>query len=956
MTRTDSDDVKRRMVVLRERIREADRAYYDQAQPLMTDRDYDALLAELEQLEADHPQFIDEDSPSQRVAGSPGRGFRTVRHAVPMLSIQNTYAVQDLTAWYERLAKGISEQQGDAEPSPGTASPTDVAMVCDPKVDGVAISLRYEHGVLVQAVTRGDGVQGDDVTTQVHEIAAIPRRLDGAPELLEVRGEIFMPYESFERLNVAVQQNLADAIVDADQKARRAASHESVQLQRLRRLTTSVRHHECRLPAARVEALHERAGEWSGALREAATELFEAMNLYGGDENHPPAISAEERETAGWQPFANARNAAAGTLKMLDARTVRHRRLAFLAHGRGEVRGWPDIDSFSAFLRAIAGCGIPVSNHVTQCGTLEAVIAAIEHFDSIRTTLGFGVDGMVVRVDRFDLQRQLGATSRAPRWCIAYKYPAERGTTILRRVDWQVGKGGTLTPRATMDPVFLAGTTVQHASLHNIVEIQRRDLHCGDTVVVEKAGEIIPQIVAAVADKRPANAVPVMAPEQCPACERAVQREGPKLFCTNPQCPAQFREKLKWFVGRGQMDIDGLGDRLVDQLIDAGLVQSFADVFRLPGKREALREALRRPDVSAQAQGPEKLVDNLIASIEEARQRGLARVLAGLGIRYLGSTNARLLAAAFPDADALISAAEADIAAALSRSSATEDDALISVVQELKAAVQEAPEQSLQALFGDDIYRIYLSLLLEPYRSQQAMQRRATGLFEACPTPEALLDADHQALVGAVAGGAKKPQALEERLVTALYELLQDATLRRRLSALSAGAWTYDVCATLLLQGRAGAQAIERAQRLAEAFPDLKALREADDETIASALRGGKIAQGVYGWLQSRVGRETLDSLQQAGVSLAGDPPVDAAEDELFAGKVVVLTGSLAAFTRGELTERLEARGARVAGSVSGNTDLVIAGESAGSKLEKARRLGIEIWDEASLLRALGMN
>ncbi len=955
MTRTESDDVKRRMAALCERIREADRAYHDQAQPLMTDREYDALLAELERLEIEHPQFVDENSPSQRVSGSPGKGFRTVRHSIPMLSIQNTYSVQDLKGWYERLVKSIAEQQDSSDESGGVALPGGVDMVCDPKVDGVAISLRYEQGLLVQAATRGDGVQGDDVTTQVREIAAIPRRLDGAPEVLEVRGEIFMPYESFERLNVAVQQNLADAIVEAERKVRKAAAHERAQLQRLRRLTTSVRHHECWLPPAQIEALRERSGEWSGELREAATELFEAMALYGGAENDPPVLSAEERETAGSQPFANARNAAAGTLKMLEARTVRHRRLAFLAHGRGEVRGWPDVDCFSAFLGALANCGIPVSTHVTRCATLEAAIAAIEHFDRFRTTLGYGVDGMVVRVDRFDLQRQQGATSKAPRWCIAYKYPAERGTTILRRVDWQVGKGGTLTPRATMDPVFLAGTTVQHASLHNIVEIQRRDLHCGDTVVVEKAGEIIPQVVAAVADKRPANAVPVAAPEQCPACHGAVQREGPKLFCTNPQCPAQFREKLKWFVGRGQMDIDGLGDRLVDQLIDAGLVRSFADVFRLPGKREALRDALRRPDVSTQAQGPEKLVDNLIASIAEARERGLARVLAGLGIRYLGTTNARLLAAAFPDADALASAGEADIAAALSRSDAAEDDALTSIVQALKKAAHNACEQDLQALFGDDMHRTYLTLLLDSYRSQQAMQRRVTGLFEAFPTAGALLDSDYQTLVSALAGGAK-PQAVEERLAKALDELLQEPALRRRLSTLDASDWTYDTCATLLLQGRAGAQAIERAGRLAETFPHPGALREADDEAIIGALRGGKIAQGVHGWLQSTVGRETLESLRQAGVSLAGDPPVDGSRDEQFAGKVVVLTGSLVAFTRSDLTERLEALGARVAGSVSGNTDLVIAGESAGSKLEKARKLGVEVWDEAALLRALGMS
>jgi DNA ligase (NAD+) len=941
-TPTDSSALQQRIDSLRERIREADEAYYAKAHPVMTDREYDALLAELERLETEHPEFADENSPSRKVAGAPGRGFRTVRHAVPMLSIQNTYAVEDLSAWYDRTVRNAAEAGG---------ATTAVDMVCDPKIDGVAISLRYENGRLIQAVTRGDGEMGDDVSEQVGEIDAIPKRLKGAPDVLEVRGEIFMPYASFERLNVAVQQNLVDAIAQAESRARKPASHEAQQLQRLQRLETSVRQQECWLTHDQIAALSGATEHWAGPLRDAMSTLMEAVALYGGDENQPPSLTDEERATAGLQPFANARNAAAGTLKLQDPATVRHRRLAFVAHGRGEMLGWPAVDRFSLFLDAIAALGIPVSDHVARCATLDEVVTAIADFDARRTSLGFGVDGMVVRVDRFDLQESLGVTSRAPRWCIAYKYPAERGETVLRRVDWQVGKGGTLTPRATMDPVFLAGTTVQHASLHNILEIRRRDLHIGDTVVVEKAGEIIPQVVEVVVGKRPAGATPVAAPDACPACRGAVEREGPKLFCTNPECPAQFREKLKWFVGRGQMDIDGLGEKLVDQLIDAGLVRSFADVFRLPSRREQVRAALRRPGTQGSAQGPEKLVDNLIAAIEEARGRGLGRVLAGLGIRYLGATNARALAAAFKDADALLEASEADIVAALSRGSPDIDD-LVGVARQLQKSVTEADPATLEALFADDMVSIWTALLLDHYRLQQVMRVRAGNLFGAFADAAALAAASAEALAVAMSGSGA-PLPIEERTAETLHAWLQQPDRQQHVAGLRGSTWSSDACLLLMLQGRAGAQAQERAQRLADAFPSLSSFEAADDEAVAAVLRGGKIAQGIHAWLQSPTNRDTLAALAEAGVSLAGDAAVAAQRDLRFAGRTMVLTGALSAFTRQELTERLESLGARVVGSVSKNTDLVIAGESAGSKLDKARKLGIEVWDEEALLREL---
>jgi DNA ligase (NAD+) len=346
-----------------------------------------------------------------------------------------------------------------------------LAIVCDPKVDGVAINLRYEGGRLVRAVTRGDGRKGDDATAQIRTIRAIPLRLRGkkVPAVLEVRGEVYMPSSEFQRINA-------------------------------------------------------------------------------------------EREEAGEPLLANARNATAGTLKSLDPAIAAQRRLSFVAHGRGEVEGLEGVETYWDFTARLKALGIPVSPLTRLCGTLDEVLGVIESFRDERASLDFGVDGMVVRVDRFDLQELLGATSKSPRWCIAFKYPAEQGITKLLKVDWQVGKGGTLTPRATMEPIFIAGTTVQHATLHNIEEIRRKDIRIGDAVVIEKAGEIIPQVVRAVEDKRNGKEKSIAPPRKCPACAGVVEQEGPKLFCVNPECPEQFREKLKWFVGRGQMDIDGRGE------------------------------------------------------------------------------------------------------------------------------------------------------------------------------------------------------------------------------------------------------------------------------------------------------------------------------------------------------------------------------------------------------------
>ena len=549
----------RRILELRALLDGANRAYYVDDQPVMTDSEFDALLRELQELESAHPDLYDPDSPSQRVGGEPIDGFRTVRHRVPMMSIDNTYSIEDLRAWHERVVKGLDGQ----EPH----------YVCDPKIDGVAVGLRYEKGSLVIAVSRGDGERGDDITAQVRTIRAIPLSLHAPaatlPAVLEVRGEVFMPFDEFDRINRA-------------------------------------------------------------------------------------------RKKAGSQVFANARNATAGTLKSLDPRVVADRGLRFLAHGRGQFQGIGDVETYWALLERLRGFGIPTSRHATSCPSIDAVVEAIESFRAERSGIGYAVDGMVVRVDRFDRQQHLGATSKAPRWCIAFKYPAEQGVTVLQRVDWQVGKGGTLTPRATMVPVRLAGTTVSHATLHNIEDIQRKDIRIGDSVVVEEAGEIIPQVVRVETAARCGTEIPITAPQECPECHGVVEREGPKIYCVNPECPAQFREKLAWFCGRGQMDIDGLGDKLVEQVITADLVHHFADLYELQVEQlAALTHEVTLPSgKTAHVPLGTPNANKVVAGIEQSKGRGLARVLAGLGIRHVGSTSARTLAVHFPDAGALMAATQ----------------------------------------------------------------------------------------------------------------------------------------------------------------------------------------------------------------------------------------------------------------------------------------------------------
>jgi len=540
-----AQNVKKRIEKLRDEIRKHDYLYYVLNQPKITDRQYDKLFAELKELEQANPHLITPASPTQRVSGQPLEGFATVRHAVPMLSMDNTYNAEELKAFDERVRKGLGS--------------SDYNYVVEPKIDGVAISLRYENGSLVTAATRGDGEVGDDVTANVRTIKAVPLALLGdgkIPAVLEVRGEVYMPIQSFRELN--------------------------------------------RL-----------------------------------------------REEAGEPLFANPRNAAAGSLKLLDARITKTRNLSFFAYALGEAPG-SFAKNHSESLGKFEKLWLPVNPHITRhVHDIAEVIDICSSWSKKRHMLKFQIDGLVIKINRFDQRDVLGATGRAPRWCISYKFAAEQAETIVESIDVQVGKSGILTPVANLGPVQLSGTTVKRASLHNFDEVRRLDVRCGDTVVIEKAGEIIPQVVEVKKQLRPAGAIPFKIPKKCPNCGSAVAKDedGVYIRCLNPDCLGQLKERIKYFAGRGQMDIEHLGTSLIDQLADSGLVKDFADLYKLQKSQLASLERMA-----------EKSAGNVIDAIKASKTRPLWRLIAALGIRHVGGQSAQILADHFGSLKALMDA------------------------------------------------------------------------------------------------------------------------------------------------------------------------------------------------------------------------------------------------------------------------------------------------------------
>ncbi len=659
---------------LRDEIRQHDYAYYTLAQPTISDFDYDKLMRQVIELETRHPELKTIDSPSARVGGEAIDKFKSIEHREPMMSIDNTYNEEEFRAFDERVREKLEVDS--------------VKYVLEPKIDGVALSIRYEEGKLIHAVTRGDGRRGDDVTHNVRTIKSIPLVLHakkGATVLpvLEVRGEVFMTNETFLKIN---QQQIEQ----------------------------------------------------------------------------------------GEETYANPRNFTAGTLKQLDPKITASRNLQFRAHGFGELVG-VNSDSYFELMKSFQQMGIPLPEDVKQVDGVEAAWKGIEAFKSARLTLSYATDGMVVKVDSRKQRERLGVTSKSPRWAIAFKYPAERVKTTLNDVTWQVGKNGNLTPVAELEPVFVAGTTVRRATLHNIEQIQRLDLHLKDKVMIEKAGEIIPQVVEALVEERAKKAVPVPMPTKCPSCGEKVEKDPdePRIRCHNPACPAQLKQRLEHFAARSQMNIEGLGEKIVEQLVDAGLVKTFADLYALD--REKLLELDRMG---------EKTADTLLAQIESSKSRSLDRLLAGIGIHHIGNTVSAQLAEAFGSLDAI---------------------------------------------------------------------------------------------------------------------------------------------------GDASVEQIDEVEGIGEV-----------------------IAESVHAFFHSESGRAILDSLKARGLDPKQAKRVVDESQQVLKGQTVVVTGTLEKFGRADVEAIIKELGGKSSGSVSKKTSFVVAGESAGSKADKARELGVKIVSEAEFLKLIG--
>ena len=538
-----------RVAELRELIRLHDRKYYVENAPEIADGEYDALMAELAGLEDEHPELVAADSPTQRVGGAPTEGFRTVEHAVAMLSLDNTYSPDELRAFDARARKRLPDET--------------IEYVVEPKLDGVSISLRYVDGRLTVAATRGDGASGDDVTANVMTIESLPLELPArsAPADLEIRGEVFMPRSGFEGMN--------------------------------RRRT--------------------------------------------------------ENEEA---PFVNPRNAAAGSLKLRDPEEVATRPLDVFCYqlvgpGAAGVRTQWDA------IRRMSDWGFPVSPDATLAPDIDAAVETCLGWDERRGGLDYDIDGMVVKVNSLEQQERLGSTTKSPRWGIAYKFPAESVRTVVTDIVIQVGRTGKLTPVAILEPVFVSGSTVSRATLHNADEIERLDVRVGDTVEIEKGGEVIPKVARVVRSERKGRPRRFRMPADCPVCGEPVARlEGEvDTRCQNVSCPEQVKGRIRHFASRGAMDIRGLGTALVESLVAEGLVSDYGDLYGLGLEETA---ALTRMG--------EKSAENLLAELEESKSRPLARVLHGLGIRHVGARVASVLAEGFQDMGALASASEEELA------------------------------------------------------------------------------------------------------------------------------------------------------------------------------------------------------------------------------------------------------------------------------------------------------
>lgn len=663
----DRINAEQRINELREKLEEYGYHYYVLDKPIVSDSEYDERMNELLKLEEEYPELITEDSPSVRVGGKPLPHFEKVQHDIPMLSLGNAFNEQDLRDFDRRVQEGVG--------APATYS-------CELKIDGLAVTLKYQNGLFLLGATRGDGTIGENITNNLKTVRSIPIRLHEEVDI-EVRGEAFMPKQSFEKLN-------------------------------------------------------------------------------------------EIKRVNGEEPFANPRNAAAGSLRQLDPKIAASRNLDIFLYGLAQVKD-KEISSHSEALQFMKSLGLKTNKEAKHCENIDDVIEYVDSWLEKRPHLPYEIDGIVIKVDDIEQQKKLGFTAKSPRWAIAYKFPAEEVVTTLEGIELSVGRTGVVTPTALLTPVQVAGTTVKRASLHNEDLIRQKDIKIGDKVVIKKAGDIIPEVVNVLESERKGVETDFHMPTECPACDSELVRleEEVALRCINPKCPAQIREGLIHFVSRNAMNIDGLGERVITQLFDQGLIKDVADLYKL--KREELLKLERMG---------EKSVDNLLHAIEASKENSLEKLLFGLGIRFVGAKAAKTLAQHFETIDKLAIATE-----------------------------------------------------------EQLTQINEIGVKMA----------------ESVARYFKKPEVEE-------------------------------------------------------------LLRELESLGVNTVYKGRKL---------------------------------EVSSDSVFLNKVIVLTGKLEILTREEAKEKIEALGGKVTGSVSAKTDLLIAGEKAGSKLTKAESLGIEIWDELRLVNEL---
>lgn len=655
---------------LHEKLNEHNYRYYILDDPSISDAEYDQLFQQLKKLEEQYPALITSDSPTQRVGAQPLKEFAEVNHRVPMLSLENAFTEEDVVAFDQRVRERLNMDES-------------IEYTCEPKLDGLAVSIRYENGILTQAATRGDGETGEDITSNVRTIRMIPLQLRGEhfPKILDVRGEIYMPKKGFEEFN------------------------------------------------ARAEAKGEKV-------------------------------------------FVNPRNAAAGSVRQLDPRITATRPLAIFFYGVGLVEGGKLPGKHSEILTMLSKWGLRVNPEIKVVQGIEKCLAYHNHMGEKRNKLPYEIDGVVYKVNQLSLQEKLGFVSRAPRWALAHKFPAEEVTTKLEAVEFQVGRTGALTPVARLHPVFVGGVTISNATLHNMDEIKRKDIHIGDKVIVRRAGDVIPEVVGVIQHGRPSDIKPIKLPKSCPVCHSAIEHiEGEAVAkCTGGLfCAAQRKEAIKHFASRRAMDIEGLGDKLVDQLVEEKLINTIADIYSL--KLNQLADLERMGEKSAQ---------NILDALAKSKKTTLARFLYSLGIREVGEATAKNLANYFGDLDPLYSASEEEL----------------------------------------------------------------------------------------------------------------------------------------------------------QAIPDI----------------GPVVSKHIEAFFKEKHNRDVINKLLQAGIHWE---KVKKATSSPLAGKTFVITGTLSSMSRDEAKDKLESLGAKVSGSVSSKTDYVVVGEDAGSKLAKAKELGVKTLDERHFLEFL---